>query len=241
MWFTAKIEFQDLEAYGSRQAANTGKREFGGQAVKPQAPVPLCIELFCGMFGWSQGWLEMGGRAVGFDIEHLPHHGPVPKGADLVIQDVLTLHGSQFRDADLILASPPCQEFSYRALPWKRAKALPPPFKGMELFNACYRIQAEACEAANRHIPMIIENVRGAQKWIGQSRWNYGSYYLWGNMPALMPHGQPRKSRAWFSQPNSSARLYSGHSPERRAWSAKIAKIPLPLSRHIAQIYFPHE
>lgn len=41
----------------------------------------------------------MGGRAVGFDIEHLPHHGPVPPGADLVLQDVLTLHGAQFKDA----------------------------------------------------------------------------------------------------------------------------------------------
>src|SRR6188508_2094368 len=31
----------------------------------------------------------------------------------LVIQDVLTLHGSQFKDAALIVASPPCQEYSY--------------------------------------------------------------------------------------------------------------------------------
>ena len=22
---------------------------------------PLCIELFCGMFGWSAGWLALGG------------------------------------------------------------------------------------------------------------------------------------------------------------------------------------
>jgi site-specific DNA-cytosine methylase len=26
-----------------------------------------------------------------------------------VLQDVLTLHGSQFRHADVIVASPPCQ------------------------------------------------------------------------------------------------------------------------------------
>ena len=57
------------------------------------------------MFGWSAGWLALGGRSVGFDIEHLPHHGPVPDGAELVLQDVLTLHGSQAKDAALIVAS----------------------------------------------------------------------------------------------------------------------------------------
>jgi hypothetical protein len=70
-------------------------------------------------------------------------------------------------------------------MPWKRAKALPPPDN--TLFEACFRIQREACEAAGRHIPLIVENVRGAQKWVGRARWNYGSFYLWGDVPALMP------------------------------------------------------
>lgn len=82
---------------------------------------PLCVELFAGTFGWSQGWLELGGRSVGFDLEHLPHHGKVPENAELVIQDCLTLHGSQFKDADLILASPPCTQYSYLAMPWSRS------------------------------------------------------------------------------------------------------------------------
>jgi hypothetical protein len=32
-----------------------------------------------------------------------------------------------------------------------------------------------------------VENVRGAQPWVGRSRWAYGSYHLWGDVPALMP------------------------------------------------------
>ena len=148
---------------------------------------PLAIDLFCGMFGWSEGLISEGWRTVGFDIEdmrrqfgfeRLPH-------TQLVIQDVTTLHGSQFKSAALIVASPPCQEYSYRAMPWKRAKALPPPDN--TLFDTCFRIQREACEASGRHIPLIVENVRGAQPWVGRARWNFGSFYLWGDVPALMP------------------------------------------------------
>jgi hypothetical protein len=58
----------------------------------------------------------------------------------------------------------------------------------MELFEQAARIQREAIEASDgRYIPMIQENVRGAQPWVGQAQWHYGSYYLWGDVPALMP------------------------------------------------------
>ncbi len=127
----------------------------------------LAIDLFCGLGGWTEGLLAEGWEVAGFDIErHI--YGEHRYPGQLVIQDVLTLHGSQFRNAALIVASPPCQAYSYRAMPWKRAKALPPPDN--TLFEACFRIQREACEAAGHHIPMIVENVRGAQKWVGRAR-----------------------------------------------------------------------
>lgn len=160
---------------------------------------PLVVELFCGMFGWSQGWLKNGGLAVGFDWEHLPHHGSVPVGASLALQDVLTLEGSQFKNADLLLCSPPCQEFSYMAMPWSRSKQLIKAFRGeaefpvghkgsrtltelTALFDACFRIQREASEAAGRYIPMVVENVKGAQPWVGPAKARYGSFYLWGDV-----------------------------------------------------------
>jgi len=147
-------------------------------------PAPLAIDLFCGLGGWTDGLLAEGYRVVGFDnVRHV--YGEARYPAQLVLQDVLTLHGSQFKDAALIVASPPCQAYSYRAMPWKKAKALPPPDN--TLFEACFRIQGEACKAAGRHIPLIVENVCGAQKWVGRARWHYGSFYLWGDVPALMP------------------------------------------------------
>ena len=72
---------------------------------------PMAIDLFCGLGGWTGGLLAEGYFVIGFDIERRPYPG------DLVIQDVLTLHGSQFRNAALIVASPPCQAYSYRAMP----------------------------------------------------------------------------------------------------------------------------
>jgi len=178
---------------------------------------PLAIDLYCGLGGWAEGFLAEGYDVVGFDIERYQYPG------QLVIQDVLTLHGSQFKDAAVIVASPPCTEPSYRAMPWNRAKALNaigPPHKFIELFEACFRIQQEACQAAGRYIPLIVENVLGAQKWIGRARWHFGSFYLWGDIPALMPI--PR-SRAKISGQNWSRFAKTGEvSPHWRMEGLKV-------------------
>lgn len=266
---------------------------------------PIAIDLFCGLGGWTEGLLAEGYEVVGFDIER-HEYGEERYPAQLVIQDVLTIHGSQFKDASLIVASPPCQEFSYMAMPWSRAKEKQRLIEAdadeqkrlTALFDACFRIQREACEAAGRHIPLVVENVRGAQKWVGRSRWNFGSFHLWGDVPALMPitasrpafkggdrnigraHGthqwntgfdvgikapgmnwsdQSKRGQDftriagsfarsdgikqggdWFNadQPSIS-RQSSSKSKARKRASAMIAKIPLPLSRHIAASWKP--
>lgn len=157
---------------------------------------PLAIDLFCGLGGWTSGLLAEGYDVTGFDIEeHV--YGEERYPGQLVVQDVLTLHGSQFRDATLIVASPPCQSYSYMAMPWSRAKARAAAIRAdvtggsldrlNALFNACFRIQLEASETAGRHVPLVVENVAGAQPWVGRARWSFGSFYLWGDVPALMP------------------------------------------------------
>lgn len=153
---------------------------------------PLVIDLYCGLGGWAEGFLAEGYRVVGFDVvRHDYGDGAYP--GQLVLQDARTLDGAQFRRAACIVASPPCQEYSYRAMPWKRVRQLPPPSN--ELFDECFRIQREASAAAGHRIPMIVENVRGAQRWVGPAAWHFGSYYLWGDVPALMPFASPRGSK----------------------------------------------
>ncbi len=183
---------------------------------------PLCIDLFCGLGGWAEGFLAAGYRVVGFD-NHRHVYGDQKYPGQLVIQDVLTLHGSQFRDAAVIVASPPCQAYSYMAMPWTRAKSegawqrweRDSPFGDFrlnDLFDACFRIQREASEAAGHHIPLIVENVKGAQPWVGRAPWNFGSFYLWGDVPALMP--MPRKDGRKLP-PEISEAIRNGNSPAR--------------------------
>lgn len=156
------------------------------------------IDLFCGLGGWAEGFLAEGYYCVGFDIErHDYGQGGYP--GQLVLQDTLTLDGAQFKNATCIVASPPCQEFSHMAMPWSRGKQIaaalreelpfPEPYMGSRtlgelraLFDACFRIQREASEAAGHPIPLVVENVKGAQPWVGSARANFGSYYLWGDI-----------------------------------------------------------
>ena len=249
--------------------------------------MPLAIDLFCGLGGWTDGFLAEGWNVVGFDVtRHV--YGTDRYPAQLVLQDVLTIHGSQFRHADIIVASPPCQQYSWLAMPWSRskdpnnskaAKALRAKWEAEgpdnRLFDACFRIQREASEAAGHHIPLVVENVRGAQEWVGRAPWNYGSFYLWGDVPALMPKRMAGdfnkippavndairngKSPArwtnpaehyfggiegtkvggdWFRDP-ACHNSHGSRSNARKAASAMIAKIPLPLSTHIARVYWP--
>lgn len=166
---------------------------------------PLMIDLFAGLGGWAEGGLAEGYDVVGFDIEH-HQYGDHRYPGQLVVQDVTTLHGSQFKGAAVIVASPPCQKYSYMAMSWKLAKAQAAVIRAdttgqaladlNRLFDACFRIQKEASVAAARHIPMVVENVRGAIPWVGRSRWNFGSFHLWGDVPALMPWTQGRILKA---------------------------------------------
>lgn len=267
---------------------------------------PIVHDLYCGLGGWSEGFLAEGYECIGYDIQkHDYGTGTYP--GELVIQDILTMHGSRCKDAAVIVASPPCQKYSYMAMPWKLAKKQIAWYKESPerveelnaMFNACFRIQREASAAAEHYIPMIVENVCGAQKWVGRAKWHFGSFYLWGDVPALMPvsfkmrksqhvplfetpsgtgktswffgnskhegrnygigeKGIPHKPAGHWTNPDengtkqggdwfgancksSMSRLYGSKSKARaraRA-SAEIAKIPFPLSQHIAQCFLP--
>lgn len=169
---------------------------------------PIVFDLFCGLGGWTEAFLAEGYRCIGFDIEaHDYGNGGYP--GELVVCDVRSIKGAElvakYGIPTVIVASSPCQEYSYMAMPWKKAKEKRRKILADEtgvlraalndLFEQPARIQREIEEATGICVPMIQENVRGAQEWVGKARWNFGSFYLWGDVPALMPiPGKIRKT-----------------------------------------------
>lgn len=230
---------------------------------------PLVFDLFCGLGGWSQSFLDAGFRAIGFDIEaHDYGTGGYP--GELVLRDIRSITGKelvqQYGVPAVIVSSPPCQEFSFMAMPWTKAKEkmrkiLADPAEQArltDLFNQCFRIQREVSEAAGHYVPLIVENVRGAQRWVGKARWNFGSFYLWGDVPALMPipgevrktpevaahrEGTKMKDSDGYEYPNRTfgwkAPSTSSKSNRRKKASAEIAKIPPALALWIARTFKP--
>lgn len=178
------------------------------------AEPPLVIDLCCGLGGWAEGFLALGFRVIGFDIERLPYPG------QLVLQDVRTLDGSRFRGARVIVASPPCQEFSRHDQPWTRKRNPPPP--DMSLVESCFRIAKEA------GVPLILENVRGAVPYLGPPIARYGYRYLWGDgVPALIPYAKRYRK----DEPGSKSHLSSTRRRER-------AVIPRALAEFVARCYY---
>ncbi len=231
---------------------------------------PLCIDLFCGLGGWADGFLAEGYDVIGFDIERHRYPGKC-KGCDgtgnfyrhdedgdylpcddcngageaiqqypaqLVLQDVLTLHGSQFKDAACIVASPPCQEYSL----WGMRMFHPnPPIPDKRLWEAAVRIGHQA------GVPLVIENVRGAQYWWGRAAWKSGPYYLWGDVPAIWPYIDLKRKRVVDDVKNGQrrglpnlAQRFGSKTQARAQCTAEAAKIPQQLSSWIAQCFKPH-
>lgn len=170
---------------------------------------PLAIDLCSGLGGWTDGFLAEDFRVIGVDLVASPGYA-----GDLVLQDILTLDGRRFREAMVIVASPPCTEFSRHDMPWTRARH--PDSPDLSLVRACVRIAEEA------GAPLVLENVRGLQMWWQQAVWHWGPYYLWGNgVPALMPGDVTRRCKESYSS----------------FATAERAKIPFALANWVARCY----
>ena len=168
---------------------------------------PLCIDLFCGLGGWTEGFLLEGYECIGVDNDARFAAGYEALGGHFILADVRDLDGRDFLGARCIVASPPCNP--YVDLPWYD----PPPDDG--LWDEAARIAGEA------GIPIVLENVRGAQRARGRAVCHIGSRYLWGYVPPFHPQPQPVYGK-WRMPP----------SPDRPALRARI---PLPLARAVAR------
>lgn len=92
-------------------------------------------------------------------------------------------------------------------------------------------------------LPLVLENVRGAQWFMGRAQARFGSYYLWGDVPLLLPDGHPIKGmhqrRGSAGRPLDDYRRTSSRSAKRAAYSAMIAKVPLELGYCVGAFFHP--
>ncbi len=185
---------------------------------------PLALDLCCGKGGWAKGLIAAGFRVIGFDIKEQPEYPGEFMLADVrvlarEVEERYVRHSGESwytlaKQSALIVASPPCEEFSRHQMPWTKRRNPPPP--DLSIVNACKRIAEVAA------VPFVLENVRKAQDWLGRAKWHAGSFYLWGDVPALMPRVTHRNKETY----SSSARL-------------DRAMVPPQLAEWIGRIYHP--
>ncbi|MGA8071728.1 MAG: DNA cytosine methyltransferase [Halobacteriota archaeon] len=146
--------------------------------------------------------------------------------------DVRHLPGFLFREQpEFMWASPPCTEFSTMkrcAFASGRGSA-PDPEKGMVLVRQVWDLVG-----ALRPRWWILENVAGADPFIGPPRLKAGAYHLWGEFPAfLLPQSNP------FRKGRGKDRHLNNYPGKGAAKSAASAVIPRALAEAVHQAVCP--
>jgi hypothetical protein len=169
----------------------------------------VALDLCCGKGGWAAGLIEAGWIVYGVDLADFSKVYP----GNFVQANLLTWEGwREIPGIRLVVASSPCEEFSRWDMPWTRKRN--PPAPSLALVERCRFIAAEL------GVPIVTENVRGAQRWLGKSRANCGPFHLWDDVPALIPYFGGRKKESYGS----------ARRPER-------AVVPRDLARFIGQCF----
>lgn len=196
----------------------------------------IVVDLFCGLGGFSKAFSDRGHSVIGVDI--------VPP-AD-VLADVRALPFNGKLKPDVVLASPPCQEFSKYAMRHIRWQGDDYDIeKGMDLVKAT----SAAIKALSPRWH-VIENVRGARKWfkplLGEATQRIGSRYMWGLYPVLLmgdykeppkwgPGGD--KDDAWKRSPytGDDMAMAAGLGKGREARARLRSKIPYEISLRLCE------
>lgn len=167
---------------------------------------PVCVDLFCGLGGWTDGFKAAGFYVIGVDIVRYDQW----IGDRFIQADIAMLDGRQFAGATVIVASPPCLEFSRFRQPWLRRRGnLPEP--DLTLVKACWRIRDEA-----KPTFFLLENVQSAQQFIGRAMIAREPHYFWGDA-LLIPRVKMKQKQS-----------YSGSQQAERA------RIPFELAYQVA-------
>lgn len=119
------------------------------------------LDLFCGAGGFSIGF-----ELADYDVKYAIDNTKLVKetfeynhpNTEFILEDIRELDPNDFSDVDVVIGSPPCQNFS-------SANARPDPYKGMELVNI-YRKWIEVIQPEK----WIMENVPRIHKFLPEHK-----------------------------------------------------------------------
>tara|TARA_Y100000004_G_C8954706_1_gene430225 strand:- start:3209 stop:3844 length:636 start_codon:yes stop_codon:yes gene_type:complete len=190
-----------------------------------------CLDLCSGLGGFSQAFVDAAGWEV-MRIENNPLLADVPHTEIMCVKEFRdNLHemierGFKPDFVDLVLASPPCLEFSTG---FHSPRSIAAREGRLEDYKPDMSILEAVLDIVRMLKPtyFIIENVRGAcryfSEWLGRHKQQITAYYFWGRFPAFTvqnPEDLPTK-----------AELDRGyHHPLRANYRGKI---PIEISRAI--------
>jgi hypothetical protein len=165
--------------------------------------VKRLLDIFCGRGGWSKPFLDREWHCTGVDLKDLQYCGQ-----QFWQRDALTLELDELNKFNLIVCSPPCEEFARAWLPWlcfdkKADETLLRWAVGLVGKVRC-PVVVECSKFAARHVPGAIL---------------IGSWAFWGDTPAIMPVIGGGKQRM------------SGMRPDLRAM------VPYEFGAWLAQVY----
>lgn len=199
------------------------------------------LDLFAGSCAVSKVFAARGWTGVCVDLKPMEP----PEGFDALVCDALSLTVDYVRKFDFAWASSPCENFSVFGM--RMFHPDPPyPTLGIELFNHTREIFWKS------GVPWVMENVRAAQDFVGQSKHNCGPFHLWGTgVPPLMPQGIKKGFKLGTGELVRRLRetsdktalvefrkkmdcWHSSKSPQRIANTAKVATIPMELANCVA-------
>lgn len=163
---------------------------------------PVLLDLFAGKGGWSRAAIKLGWNVVG--IDNTDHGYPGWLDQESLPLPVRTLKSY---GPDLVVASPPCEDFARAWLPWLRGDHRPSRQAVKMLRWSVRLIEAMA------PIPVVVECSLFASRHVAGAR-KFGSYALWGPVPDDCPKITGKQKR-------------SGENPAARAM------IPFALAAHI--------
>jgi hypothetical protein len=145
--------------------------------------VGRALDVFCGVGGWTKAFQARGWDCTGVDLADFS--GVYP--GTFVQADALSLGREWIDSFDVVLMSPPCEEYARAWLPWLRGDKKPAQW-AIDLLEWSVAL----CDRPGRLVEcsnFSARHVKGAAR--------VGSYSLWGDVPLLIrevPRGKMAKS-----------------------------------------------